>query len=225
MLTEGHDALGVVCDVTNAADVRALAKAAQRAGPPRALAHVVGLSPSMADAGAILRVDLVGATLVADAFFEFVQPGAAAVFIASLAPHVSELDQALKDAIEEPLAPGLLERVEAACAGDISPGIAYSLAKLGVIRLCQRRAGSWGQKGARILSISPGLIATPMGAREFKAQTTKHQLLETTPLGREGTMIEIAEVVDFLLSERASYISGIDLLVDGGLAAAIHHKA
>jgi NAD(P)-dependent dehydrogenase (short-subunit alcohol dehydrogenase family) len=83
----------------------------------------------------------------------------------------------------------------------------------------------WGDRGARIVSLSPGLIATTMGALEFANSPQKRQLYEQTPLQREGTMVEIADAVEFLTSDRASFISGTDLLVDGGIAAAIHNKA
>jgi NAD(P)-dependent dehydrogenase (short-subunit alcohol dehydrogenase family) len=77
--------------------------------------------------------------------------------------------------------------------------------------------------GARIVSLSPGLIATPMGALEFERQPVKYDLLAKTPIRREGTMLEIADTIEFLASDRASFISGIDLLVDGGLTAALSH--
>ena len=87
--------------------------------------------------------------------------------------------------------------------------------------MCRRRAAAWGARGARIVSLSPGLIATPMGALEFAAQPAKRALLPLTPLQREGTMVEIADAVDFLVSDRASFITGTDLLVDGGIHAAL----
>ena len=80
-------------------------------------------------------------------------------------------------------------------------------------------------EGARIVSLSPGLIATPQGAREFEQRPDKHVLFAKTPLQREGTMVEIADAVEFLLSDRASFITGIDLLVDGGIAAAVQNEA
>jgi NAD(P)-dependent dehydrogenase (short-subunit alcohol dehydrogenase family) len=86
--------------------------------------------------------------------------------------------------------------------------------------MCRRQVLRWGRKGARILSLSPGLINSPQGASGYAVHPEKIQLVESTPLGREGTMIEIADAIEFLVSDRASFISGIDLLVDGGLAAA-----
>ena len=82
---------------------------------------------------------------------------------------------------------------------------------------------AWAERGARIVSLSPGMIATPMGAIELASQPEKRRLLEATPLGREGTMVEIADAVEFLVSDRASYITGTDILVDGGVAAAVRH--
>ena len=98
---------------------------------------------------------------------------------------------------------------------------AYQLSKAALVRMCRDRAAAWGARGARIVSLSPGLIATPMGALEFAAQPEKRRLLPLTPLGREGTMVEIADAVEFLLSDRASFITGIDLLVDGGISTVL----
>lgn len=222
---QGYQADGVRCDITDPHAVRRLAEAAEQAGPVRALAHVVGLSPSMGDGPTILGVDLVGAALVANAFEDLARAGSAAVFIASLAAHLSALPAALTEAVEDPLAPDLVGRVEAAAGGEIEPGLAYSLAKFGVVRMCQRKAAGLGRKGARIVSVSPGLIDSPQGDREFEVQPSKRRLLEATPLGRLGTMVEIAEGVDFLLSDRASFVSGVDLLIDGGLSAAARFPA
>jgi len=116
--------------------------------------------------------------------------------------------------------PDLVERVEVALGGSLGSTQAYQLTKAALNRLCVRRAGQWGRRGLRIVSLSPGLIATPMGAREFQ-NPQKLELFRQTPLGREGTMVEICDAVEFLLSDRASFISGTDLLVDGGIAAAV----
>jgi NAD(P)-dependent dehydrogenase (short-subunit alcohol dehydrogenase family) len=88
--------------------------------------------------------------------------------------------------------------------------------------MCRRRAGAWGAKGARIVSMSPGPIATPMGARELEgpSRAVKLKLMEQLPIAREGTMVETADAIEFLASDRASYITGTDLLVDGGIVAA-----
>jgi NAD(P)-dependent dehydrogenase (short-subunit alcohol dehydrogenase family) len=222
---EGHDVRVCTCDVTDPAAVDGLARAAEREGGLRALAHVVGLSPSMGDWRAIMAVNLLGARLVADAFEPLAGQGTAAVFISSLAAHLAWPDEARLALFDEPLAPSFLDRVAATLGDEANSVSAYNDSKAALIRLCQRRAAQWGLRGARILSLSPGLIATPMGALEFRNRPQKYTLLATTPIKREGTMLEIADAVEFLLSDRASFISGIDLLIDGGLTAAIRYPA
>ncbi len=217
---EGHDACGRACDVTDKGSVRALAGAAAELGQIKTLLHVVGLSPSKADAATILRVNLLGAALVADTFFDLAIPGSVAVFIASLAGHTTpDVPTEVVTELDDPLAADLQSRIERGLKGGLTAGSAYSLSKLGVIRMCRRHALGWGRRGARILSVSPGLINSPQGASGYAVHPEKVQMVEMTPLAREGTMIEIADAIEFLVSDRASFISGIDLLVDGGLAA------
>jgi NAD(P)-dependent dehydrogenase (short-subunit alcohol dehydrogenase family) len=217
----GHDVTTVECDVTDASAVQVLAKRSGELGPVRTIAHVVGLSPSMGDWRAIMSVDLVGAALVDEAMVEHAGAGTAAIFISSLAAHRPDPAEPLIAILDAPLADDFLESVNAAIGPEIDSGAAYGLAKWALNRRCRRRATAWGQRGARIVSVSPGLIATPMGAIEFQRQPAKYGILAKVPLDREGTMLEIADAVEFLASERASYISGVDLLVDGGAAAAL----
>lgn len=221
---EGHDLTTCTCDVSDPAAVARLAQAADAAGGPRAIAHIVGLSPSMGDWRTLMSVNLIGATLIADAFLPLARQGTAALFVSSLAAHIAWPDDERMALLDDPLAPGFLDRLEAMLGNKADSVIAYSDSKAALIRMCQRRAAAWGAQGARILSLSPGLIATPMGALEFQNRPLKYDLLAATPITREGTMLEIADAVEFLLSDRASFISGIDLLVDGGLTAALRHR-
>ena len=222
---EGHDALGVPCDVTNPDAVAALAQCVAATGPLAVLAHVVGLSPSMGDFRTIMAVNLIGARLVHDAILPLATQGTAAVFVASLAAHVAPVDDALHAIMDDPLAPTFLDTLEAALTEPATSSLAYCLSKASVVRLCQREARNWGAHGARILSLSPGLIATPMGALEFERQPMKYDMLAATPLAREGTMLEVAATLDFMASRDASFLSGIDILIDGGLLAGIRHPA
>jgi NAD(P)-dependent dehydrogenase (short-subunit alcohol dehydrogenase family) len=209
-----------VCDVTSAASVRALAETAGRIGPVRTLAHVAGLSPSMADWRTILTVNLRGPALMADAMLPLTAPGAAAVFVASLAAHLQTFESGVLSLLDNPLASDWLEVLTAALGAQPSTAQAYMLSKVGLLRLCRRHARRWGERRARIVSLSPGLIATPMGRLEFRSEQ-KRELFKHSPLGRQGSMDEICDAVEFLVSDRASFISGTDLLVDGGIAAAV----
>jgi NAD(P)-dependent dehydrogenase (short-subunit alcohol dehydrogenase family) len=219
----GHDPIAVVCDITDASQVAALSRESAKHGPLSVLAHVAGLSPSMADWRTIMRVNLLGAWLVEAALLPQATIGAAAIFISSMAGHMGLPSEGIVAVLDDPTHPEFLELVEAAVGRQISSTMAYQLSKFALIRFCQRRASAWGRMGARIVSLSPGLIATPMGALEFERQPVKYDLLAKTPIRREGTMLEIADTIEFLASDRASFISGIDLLVDGGLTAALSH--
>lgn len=224
--TEGAHCEGIGCDVTDRQSVTTLAEAVSRGGGLGALAHVAALSPSSGDFEKIISVNLVGPALVSEAMLPHARPGSAAVLVSSLAAHTFHLDTAFADLFGDPVAPDLPERMRARAierlgGSGASPGIAYTLSKKALLGLVRRKAQTWGERGARIVSLSPGMIATPMGALEFENSEGKRRMFERTPLKREGTMHEIADAVEFLLSDRASFISGTDLLVDGGLAAAV----
>lgn len=225
MRSEGCDASSIVCDVTSVASVQTLAATVGEKGGLAALAHVAGLSPSLGDFRSIMRVNLRGAALVADALLPLTRQGSAAVLIASLAAHnftpVAEVLEILRD----PTSEDLVERLQSAVGQErATPQIAYAYSKWAMLSLVRRSATAWGERGARIMSLSPGLIATTQGALEFQKSEGKQRLFQLSPMCREGTMLEIADAVEFLLSPRASFISGSDLLVDGGLCAAVSQK-
>jgi NAD(P)-dependent dehydrogenase (short-subunit alcohol dehydrogenase family) len=215
---EGADAAGVACDVTDPALVQGLARTVAGMGGFQALAHVAGLSPAARDFARIVRVNLTGAALVAEALLPLATTGSAAILIASIAGHGLRLPDAVDDLLAHPTDPGLVDKLVVELGGErATPAFGYALSKHGMIAYCRRQAGAWGERGARIVSLSPGLIATPMGAISYEVNPEKMKLYERTPLKREGTMLEIADAIEFLASDRASFISGTDLIVDGGL--------
>ena len=211
-----------LCDVSDEAAVRKLADRTHGLGPLGGIAHTAGISPTMAGWRRILEVDLIGTARLLRAFLPLAQTDSAVVCISSMAGHLAGAPLAdHAPALDDPLREDLIERVakviEAAPSDEARAGLAYGLAKYGVIRLCQREAPAWGARGARLVSLSPGIIRTPMGQQEFERQPMMAVLVERTPLKRMGTPEEIASAVDFLLSADASFISGCDLLVDGGV--------
>lgn len=219
---EGYDIATCACDVSISTSVAELARQAAELGPVRTLAHVVGLSPSMGDFRALMAVNWIGANLVEQAFQSLLAPGGSAVFISSMAGHMRQFEE-LQPLLDRPLEHGFLDSLEAAIDEPINSQLAYMMSKSSLNRMARRKAASWGKRGLRINTLSPGLIATPMGALEFERQPMKYDLLAATPICREGTMVEIGDGVEFLTSSRASFISGIDLLIDGGVTAALRH--
>jgi NAD(P)-dependent dehydrogenase (short-subunit alcohol dehydrogenase family) len=214
-----------VADVTDGDALARLAERAAELGTLRAVAHAAGISPSMADWRRIFEVDLIGTARLAEALRPLATAGTATVNFASMAaalrPPTPE-DAALDKLLADPLQDGFLDKVKEAASEDLeNTGAAYSLAKRGVKVFTQREAVRLGPLGARVVSVSPGLIDTPQGRQEAQEHPSMAMLAKATPLARTGQSAEVAGVVAFALSNEASFLSGIDLLVDGGVVAAI----
>lgn len=204
------------CDIT---DESSVADLVARIGTPGAIVITAGLSPAMADGRTITDVNLVGVDRVVRAFEPHLVAGSVGVCFSSMAAHLSPPDPSLDAILDEPQAPDLLDKLEALQLLEYS-GFAYGVSKRGVVRLVERRANIWGAKGARLLSLSPGIIDTPMGQLENSAMPVMAEMTAAGALKREGRAEEIAAVVAFLVSDAASFLTGTDILVDGGVVAA-----
>ncbi len=206
------------CDITEPADVEAITRATGQLG---ALVLTAGLSPAMAPGRRIWDVNLFGTLNVLDAFETVLAPGSVAVCFASMAAHMVPMSPELTVTLDDPLSPTFYDDLAAQGFDPDEPSISYAVSKRAVFELVRRRAVAWGAKGARLLSLSPGIIDTTMGRLEGEHQPAMPQMIETTPLGRVAQAEEVAAVVDFLTSDGASFMTGTDVLVDGGAVAAL----
>ncbi|MBZ3905386.1 SDR family oxidoreductase [Streptomyces griseiscabiei] len=220
---QGHDIVTQSVDVSSRTSVAALADTAAGLGPVVQVVHTAGLSPVQAPAAAVLKVDLLGTALVLEEFGRVVAPGGAGLVISSIAGHMlpvplsTEQEQALAHTPADDLLDLPFTDPQVVGQG------AYGLAKYGNQLRVQAASTTWGARGARINSISPGVIATPMGQQELDGDNGRimRAMISASGTGRLGTPDDIAEAASFLLGPGATFITGNDLLVDGGVVAAI----
>lgn len=218
---EGHEVIGRQVDVSDAGSVAALAQVAGELGRVTHIAHTAGVSPTQAVTKAVLEVDLLGTALVLDAFEGVVAEGGAGVVIASMSAYLAPLPDDQVAALAHTPAGELLGLPF--LDQDAHPGIAYAMAKRGNVARVQAAAVAWGRRGARLNSISPGVISTPMGRQELDGESgaAMRAMVDASATGRLGTPDDIAHAAAFLLDPAASFIAGIDLLVDGGTVAGV----
>lgn len=218
---DGASVEAVAMDVTDTAALAQLARRAGELGTLGPVLHAAGISPTMADWRRIVTVDLVGTALLVEALRSQLGSGSAVVCFSSMsAMLMPPPSPELRAVLAQPLAENFLERLREV-AGDAleEPGQAYPIAKFGVQVYVQHEASRLGAAGARICSVSPGIIATPQGALEKQQHPIMDKIVEQAPIAREGRAEELAAAAAWLASPGASFVTGTDLLVDGGAIA------
>jgi NAD(P)-dependent dehydrogenase (short-subunit alcohol dehydrogenase family) len=223
----------IVGDIGDPVIASELAARAADLGELRSLVHTAGVSPSMAGWREILRTDLTGVERLLGVLAELVVPGSVAVCLASVSGLMGTFDPEMDEVLDRPLQSDFPERFRSHFTDEPEPGATYRLAKRGVIRSCERAAVAWAASGGRVISLSPGLIDTPMGRLEMAQNPIKEGLARLTPIrsagpvpgaSLPGNVVDIAAAVNFLCSTEAAFITGCDLRVDGGLIAAMQHR-
>lgn len=222
----GHRVHALRVDVSSSADVTALAATATSLGRIRAVVHTAGVSPVQATPAEIVAVDVVGTARVLDAFAPHAEPGTVAVCIASMAGTMTVLDpQSLHLLATTPT--DQLSALELLDPVRLDSGSAYGIAKRANQVRVEAASVVWGERGGRVLSVSPGIVATPMGRAELAGPFggVMREMIAQSGTGRIGTAEDVAAVVEFLTSPGASFLTGTDVLLDGGVVAALRHAS
>jgi NAD(P)-dependent dehydrogenase (short-subunit alcohol dehydrogenase family) len=210
-------------DVSSRASVHALAEQASALGDIHGVIHAAGVSPTQASPETILKVDLYGTALVLEEFGEVIARGGSAVVIASQSGHrlpslsVEENAALATTPVEELLGLPMLQ------LGQVKDSLhAYQLSKRGNSLRVAAEAARWGKRGARVNTISPGIIITPLANDELKGPRGPgyRRMIELSAAGRAGTPDEVGTVAALLMGPDGGFITGSDFLMDGGVTAA-----
>ncbi len=218
----GYEVSTATVDVSSRQSVHALAEKATALGSVTGLIHAAGVSPSQASPATILAVDLYGTALVLEEFGSVVATGGAGVVIASQSGHrlgalTPEQNRALAlTPADELLSLPLLQKDE------VKDSLhAYQLAKRGNALRVMAEAVRWGKRGARINTISPGIVITPLAKDELTGPRGAgyRRMIDRCPAGRAGTPDEVGTVGALLMGPDGGFITGSDFLMDGGVTA------
>jgi NAD(P)-dependent dehydrogenase (short-subunit alcohol dehydrogenase family) len=219
----GFEVSTAIVDVSSKESVRSLIETATAIGGITGLIHAAGVSPTQASPSTILKVDLYGTALVLEEFGKVIQSGGSGVVIASQSGHrlpalTPEQDQALATtAAEQLLSLSMLQ------PDQVKDSLhAYQLSKRGNSLRVMAEAVRWGKRGARINTISPGIIITPLAKDELSGPRGDgyRRMIELSAVGRAGTPDEVGAVGALLMGPEGAFITGSDFLMDGGVTAA-----
>lgn len=218
----GFTTVPVEMDLSSRASILALIDTAQQYGEVSMLVNAAGVSPSQASIETILKVDLYGTAVLLEEVGKVISRGGVGVTVSSQSGHRMpalsiELDEQLATAPTEELL-----TLEALQPKNIRDALhAYQMAKRCNVKRVMAEAVKWGSKGARINSISPGIIVTPLALDEFNGPRGDfyRNMFAKCPAGRPGTADEVANVAELLMSDRGAFITGADFLIDGGATA------
>ena len=221
---EGYDVAVQATDISELAQVEALAATAAGMGAVTPVIQAAGVSPTQATIERLLHVDLLGTAYVLDAFAQVIAPGGAGIVVASMAghresPYPREIEHALATTeTSQLLALPFLQPEQLG-----SSVHAYAMSKRANSLRVQTAAAAWGKRGARVNAVSPGVIITPLALDELTGPRREwfDKVRETSAAKRFGTSEEVASAAAFLLGRDAGFITGADLLMDGGVTAAL----
>jgi NAD(P)-dependent dehydrogenase (short-subunit alcohol dehydrogenase family) len=218
----GFDAAPFEVDISSKESVLKLINAAKAQGEISMFINAAGVSPSQASIEQILKVDLYGTALLLDEFGKVIKTGGTGVIIASQSGYRMPALTADEDRLLATTPTEALLDLEILQPKNIRDTLhAYQMAKRCNVKRVMAEAVKWGERGARINSISPGIIITPLALDEINGPRGDFykNMFAKSPAGRPGTADEVANVAELLLSEKGAFITGADFLIDGGATA------
>ena len=217
----GYEVYTQIVDAMDQESVRKFAQKAQSLGKVMYFIDTAGASPNQASPEHIVKLDLISTAIAIDEFSKVIERGGSGLVVSSQTGYMMDFSPEIENQFALTPTEQLSELDFVKNEAIKDPGIAYISAKrCNQLRVRTAASTSWGKRGARINSISPGIIVTPLAYDEFNAAGEGYQkMIEASPARRVGTADEIAEAASFLLN--ASFITGIDLLIDGGVIAAM----
>ena len=218
----GFDVSTTTVDVSSRESVHALVETATALGDVTGVIHAAGVSPSQATPEVILAVDLYGTALVLEEFGNIIAPGGSCVVIASQSGHRLGALTAQQDAALATTPADELRALPLLQPDQVTDSLhAYQLAKRGNSLRVMAEAVRWGKRGARVNTISPGIIITPLVRDELTGPRGEgyRRMIELCPAGRAGTPDEVGTVGALLMSPDGAFITGSDFLMDGGVTA------
>ena len=222
----GFDVVPVETDISSRESILNLIAEGQKYGEIAMLINAAGVSPSQAPVEAILKVDLYGTAVLLEEVGMVIREGGVGVTISSQSGHRMP---ALGNEIDEQLAVTPTEELlnlEVLKPENIKDTLhAYQMAKRCNEKRVMSESVKWGEKGARINSISPGIIVTPLALDEFNGPRGDFykNMFAKCPAGRPGTADEVANVAELIMSEKGAFITGSDFLIDGGATASYYY--
>jgi len=203
-------------DVSDKESVKRLIDYAKQFGELKTMVHAAGVSGTIGDVMKTLKIDLLGTYNVVEETYNAIDKGTSVILIASMMGHMVPQNNEKDELLRNPQQEGALEKIASFLNGDSD--LAYNYAKHGVQLIAKFNATRFGKKNSRIVSVSPGIIMTPMAKKASAEHPEKMEHMKSiTPIGKNGDPEEISELVYFLASDKASFITGTDILVDGGL--------
>lgn len=217
--SEGYVASGQTCDITDPQQTAMLGKVLADGPGVRTIAHVAAIGGASGDWRKILSINLIGAHNIINAVRPHMVRGGAVVFVSSAGAYLAEPDPARDALLEDPLVPDFFDALTRLIGREPTAFEAYCYSKRALNSYARRLAVQWGPDEVRSVSVSPGSIYTSMSRLNRPAAAGRDELIRQVPLGREGTTHETCSVIAFLASDAASYVTGIDVLVDGGFIA------